>query len=430
MNSHTLRDANKGLLSKFSSASSALLICALMSSFAHAGTRDAGGGDAILCQDGKLYAWDYIQTKPAENDIDPEILKAKSSSEILAIIYKRLLPLNPFLADSFADFMKRNEDPLKPKEKRVWISGVNPLIDLNDETFRRIPRSCTGQLDKAKIKDHLRQGVIRTKKAGTDFIIYEYDSEVFSLLEANSPVQLSFLLVHEWLRDYTDSPLSLMRAGRLLHSKSLTTTTSNQLNRALLQFGVRTPHVWLGDYEGTAGPIDAKVQTFSIRQNQKGEWVFNAKTFDDLVSDESIWGGAYYKGKSVWYKYQLSRNPVVLRPVKTLDENGLPMIVLKGEAWVSYQIVEELISEELLESEKKPHKQTLLQKDNIKVIVTVKPLVLGQDIQSKPEYSQASFVEVTMPDLDFNLKPSPGKISRLSAGKIFGTTSVVVNADK
>ena len=230
--------------------SSLLLTLGLSLSFlglnARAGAVDGGGGNAIRCDDGKLYSWDFINAQFDQMPVDPSLLEMKTTKEILQALEKRIARVSPPMAKSFADFQKFNADPFATSTSRIWIAGTNPLVNLGDEDRVRIPKNCVSQ---ATNSFSLYQAVIRRKPKK---IIYAYDSNIVKELEQNSPVQLSFLYVHEWLRDYTQSASQITLIDQVLHSTRWLKQTSESFREMLEGFGVKAPRLPLlvaGAYE-------------------------------------------------------------------------------------------------------------------------------------------------------------------------------------
>lgn len=187
-------------------------------STASAGGLDAGGGYAIRCDDGKLYAWDYVNAPFSGINVRESYKKAKNAKEIVAKIALRLEDYNLGMAESLRDYQKFNEDPSDVDEGRVWLKSTNPLIELNDADITRLPKNC---ISRATKKFRLQQAVVRYKREGdtTERVFYAADSRILSALEKNNPVQLSFLYIHEWLRDFTEDSQTLSMANQLLHSE-------------------------------------------------------------------------------------------------------------------------------------------------------------------------------------------------------------------
>jgi hypothetical protein len=192
----------------------AICLLSTLSTAKAAGGLDAGGGYAIRCDDGKLYSWDYVNAPFGGSRIRESYKKAKSTKAILEQIAARLGNFNVEMADSFRDYLKFNDDPTKPSENRIWERSSNPLLPLEDADRMRLPKSCVAQVKKGF---RLEQAVIRLDRDGK--IVYAADSRVLKALEKNHPLQLSFLYVHEWLRDFTDDAHTLTMVNQLLHAE-------------------------------------------------------------------------------------------------------------------------------------------------------------------------------------------------------------------
>ena len=173
----------------------------------------SGGGNAIRCDDTKLYSWDYIARALPNSEVDPDYYKAKNAKEIIEKISKKLSDYNPVMAASLEDFRLFNEDPSNHATKRLWIPGSNPLAPIGDEDRTRIPKNCIATAD-----EHFKLYQAVARKAAGD-TIYEYDSSLLKELERNSPIQLSFLYIHEWLRDYSQNTSAILYATQLFHTK-------------------------------------------------------------------------------------------------------------------------------------------------------------------------------------------------------------------
>ena len=214
------------------------LLTLTVSMVARAGGQDTGGGNVIQCDDGKMYSWDFVNAKLSQVSVDPAFLAAKSADEILAIISQRLYKFNRRLADSLDSFRKFNTDPLD-EGPRLWINTTNPLINLGDEDRTQIPVSCVAN---AKPDFHLYQAVIRRQAIDGGKVRYQADQKLLQGLAANSPVQLSFLYIHEWLRDYSKNASDIDLADQLLHDSKIYTFSAALFNRTLSNIGVQFPN--------------------------------------------------------------------------------------------------------------------------------------------------------------------------------------------
>ncbi|MEZ4742665.1 MAG: RCC1 domain-containing protein [Bdellovibrionota bacterium] len=107
-------------------------------------------------------------------------------------------------------------------QKRIWKGKKNPLIDIKDEDYLfKVPDNCR---IKNSNKINIIQSVIRTEY-DSGFVSYFYDINHFSELknDAATPLQFSFLIIHEWLWDFFPSNKvnQLRELNYLLHSPQL-----------------------------------------------------------------------------------------------------------------------------------------------------------------------------------------------------------------
>lgn len=222
----------------------ALLICIVFSQLvgqlSHAqkaeGGVAGGGGDAILCNDGKHYSYDFIATLGSAETLNPQYINAKSAKDIVLDIAKNLKSKVPYMGpnlEAFVNSIGVSAYETTTNTARVWLAGANPLFDLSDESKLRIPKDCLDSSGQPQIV----QAVIRVRsKYG--FVQYNYDQNITHALNNNSPLQLSFLYVHEWLRDYTDDPTVIMNITRMLHSQTWTTQDTKGVMAAMMRYGM------------------------------------------------------------------------------------------------------------------------------------------------------------------------------------------------
>jgi len=224
-----------------------ILISCIFMTLAHAGFVVGNGGDALLCKkslDNPLdgtYALDYILTltdKAEAEGLSP-VSSWKDSSERLQRVLTEKVPT---LAPYFKEFTETvfNRDYSKTK---VWEPTPFGLRDLEDENITSlIPQNC-----KTEGKTQLIQAVIREFQnySGTQrgHIIYKYDPEVVKSLDQKSPLQLSFLMVHEWLWDLSQNVNRNRRINRFLHSQEIETMSSEDVIKSLQGMGLTIPGV-------------------------------------------------------------------------------------------------------------------------------------------------------------------------------------------
>ncbi len=203
------------------------------------------GGDVIECIPSTdnflngLYSLDYVATL---EDIqkDPKVIADPSLQKSLERIEQLLSQKVPSLAASFRTF---REDFLntRPQRNHVWEPAPFGLINIQDEKLTsQVPPNCQKQggpaISQAVIKES--QGFSGT--LGTT-VIYKYDSSIFNRLMQESPVQLSFLLVHEWLWEMSSNVDRNRRLNRFFHSPEFAAMSAEDVAKYLNALGFYPP---------------------------------------------------------------------------------------------------------------------------------------------------------------------------------------------
>lgn len=213
---------------------------------AQAGVHIGNGGDGIICKpspDNDLngtYALDYVLTRTVVRG-DDGLAAVKSwqdsAKRILALLTKNV----PTLAPSFQEFTKLvyNTDY---SQMRVWESAPYGLVDLNDQKITSlIPPNCVAPGGKVQVI----QAVIRLYQsfsgAKPGYFVYKYFPQIVADLDLQAPIQLSFLMVHEWLWDHSTNVDRNRRINRFLHSREIETLTPVQVTAALQGMGLAIP---------------------------------------------------------------------------------------------------------------------------------------------------------------------------------------------
>jgi hypothetical protein len=121
----------------------ALHFFALMSPLlALAGGSSDGGGNAIKCDDGKVYAWDYANAKLDVNQIDPAFRSATHVDQILDEMIRRLTRKNSRMANSLYDFRQFNRNPLAYRD-RLWLTRTARAFQKSVCATRSLTFSCS-----------------------------------------------------------------------------------------------------------------------------------------------------------------------------------------------------------------------------------------------------------------------------------------------
>jgi hypothetical protein len=68
--------------------------------------------------------------------------------------------------------------------------------------------------------------------------VFLYVPELVTRLERTGPLQVSHLIVHEWLRSYTNNAETIRRSSRLLHSEAVRQLSQAELRLMLRNFGL------------------------------------------------------------------------------------------------------------------------------------------------------------------------------------------------
>lgn len=185
---------------------------------AFAGGRDGGGGDTVICQPSKqndfngIYALDYVVTFNKLNR-NSDIVEVKSWEESIERIKGFLGKYAPSRLANFENFIKYENNSTDYSAPMVWMPGPSTLIDIQDEKLTRlIPDNCKSSKGEKGIFQTVIRSVSNRKQ-----IQYEVDADLILELK-KSPLQYSFLMVHEWLRNFNEDSAVIRNINRYLHS--------------------------------------------------------------------------------------------------------------------------------------------------------------------------------------------------------------------
>lgn len=194
-----------------------------------------GGGNILVCHNGRHYSYDYVMTQAMGRDVHESFKSQSSAVLILLKMLNHLQTVHPAMAVSLEDFIKSiGQSPFRSGSyNRVWIPGVSPLTRIHDESKLRQTIFCRDNQGVPRVY----QAVVRQQNA-LGYIQYHYDQSLINSLERHSPVQLSFLYVHEWLRDYTTDPTVIMNVTRMLHEGEWVSASTDEFVNVLLRYGL------------------------------------------------------------------------------------------------------------------------------------------------------------------------------------------------
>lgn len=210
------------------------LICfsffCISSSFAFAGSETRNGGDVVICGDGKKYSLDYVL---AGYDSNLTLAKVIAPYDSLFRIQKLIDQKLPELSESFTTYINSftNTD-ITVDKPYIWVNSEDDLPDIQDEDIRVFPKSCTRSGPHAVL---IKQAVIRTRYTGDPSVIFYTNDHALEDLDS---MQLSFVLVHEWLWNFTDRAVINRQANYFLHSAEFDAISADEAKAYLQKIGI------------------------------------------------------------------------------------------------------------------------------------------------------------------------------------------------
>jgi hypothetical protein len=220
-------------------------------SFATLGNEGAHGGAGIYCYSSPLnkfngfYLLDFVIMRGgnASNSwpYPCEFALMTDRRQILNYIETRMRKKLPRLAADLHEFRRYTflDNPSAPVRwipkstlPRIWDQGLGkrPWQSQEEVNFPSLglPQNC--------MFDDIVQ--VAAKYYDGDKTAIAYVPELVSRLNNSGPLQLSYLIIHEWLRSYTNDAEVIRRANRLLHSTALDELSPEQLRELLREIGL------------------------------------------------------------------------------------------------------------------------------------------------------------------------------------------------
>ncbi len=167
------------------------------------------GGGFGLCQDQKFYTYDYLFTQ--NHPYGPEVNIKTVSQNLQAILITLRKYKEPFSED-LAVYL--NELFSRSGMKYRWMHRPKLPIIYSSLVDKLLPKSCT-KVQAIHYFQPLEKGT-----PSRYYVDYDLLKRVES--QPGGPLQISYLLVHEWLWNYFETSshgLDLARFNRLLHSQ-------------------------------------------------------------------------------------------------------------------------------------------------------------------------------------------------------------------
>lgn len=120
-----------------------------------------------------------------------------------------------------------------------------PLEEIPDEgDISKLPLSCKVKLSigfpdqfPTGLKIPVEQVVVRTVSTELKMILFDYDQPRLKSLYSR-PYQFSFLMMHEWLRNFTQDAATIRKLNWFLHSKEADEMSPEQFAARLIELGI------------------------------------------------------------------------------------------------------------------------------------------------------------------------------------------------
>lgn len=203
-----------------------LLSFSLLFSNAWAGGVQVGnGGNLVQCQgETSFQSLDFVLTR---NLFGKNVRPANTTSSVDSFlrISKLLHEKIPAKANSFDEFISqvRNQDEAK---KYTWHPA--PFTSSAPTEIVHLPYHCSNGLGYSDIQ----QAIVRKVyfDGESEKIHFEFDTNLVDELQKRTVVQFSFLIVHEWIWNFTNDPVKNRKLDYFLHSTLFDKMTKAQVH--------------------------------------------------------------------------------------------------------------------------------------------------------------------------------------------------------
>lgn len=178
------------------------------------------GGDVVYCE-GNIHTLDSV-IMMEERYFD---INRQEHYEIsIKRIQNHLRDTLPLLEQTFNKFLDNFKTKGNVEEGVFWVKGK--LKNVADENlFVELPGRCD---------DEVKQVVVLVKEP---FKRYYYDASLIDKLSKNAD-ELSWLFVHEWLRNYVDDSDVIRIINAYLHSEQFYQASEQEVEETLIRLGI------------------------------------------------------------------------------------------------------------------------------------------------------------------------------------------------
>lgn len=186
-------------------------------------TGGGNGGDIIECLVNGKKTYRTLDSVVMETQPFFSRVEGRNSEKALEDIIEKFNKTMPRMALKLSKFLESFENKVDGDSKVFWIDAK--LYDVQDENlYVRIPDHCS---------EELIQAVVLVKKP---FKRYYYDSEALKLIEDEGD-ELSWLIIHEWLRDFIDDSDVIRVVNSFIHSGEFLRKSESEMFSAFKGFG-------------------------------------------------------------------------------------------------------------------------------------------------------------------------------------------------
>ncbi|MDX9731197.1 MAG: hypothetical protein RBT63_05450, partial [Bdellovibrionales bacterium] len=190
-----------------------------LSHAAHASNERGNGGDVVRCS-GKLRTLDSVVLK-SESLQYFNYFELTNYKDSLRMIQTKLEETLPYYGVSLRKFLETYEAKADLNSSVFWIQGK--VLDIKDENlFIELPKTCGSPIQAVVLANH-------------PITRYYYNKGLLDELAGNGD-EMSWLLIHEWLRPYIKDTDTLRILNGYFHSNQVLESTEKEIQMKLKRF--------------------------------------------------------------------------------------------------------------------------------------------------------------------------------------------------
>ncbi|MCO4753134.1 MAG: hypothetical protein KC478_01565 [Bacteriovoracaceae bacterium] len=217
-----------------------------------AATGGGNGGDVIKCSVNGQSVYRTLDSVVMESQPFFEKVEERNSETSMRQIVEKLKNTLPLMGKRLATFKETFDKKANDDRSIFWIDAK--LYDVQDENlYIRIPENCD---------EKLLQAVNLVK---SPFKRYYFDSEVLGLIEKEGD-ELSWLIVHEWLRDFIDDSDVIRIVNAYIHSQDFLDASDIEVDETLGRLGITSGRgKTVSELESTVSKLRSGLPTIQER---------------------------------------------------------------------------------------------------------------------------------------------------------------------